>query len=639
MSRDSLNLLLNQSKTWKQDSSAVNKMNMIAQSYHFDRDIPDSVYYWSEKALQLALKLKYNSGIAYAYYFKAQYYNAIENDDEMTSHLLKALDYYSKLNSIESVHGIAKIYMQLSIIHFKLKNAKEAIYSINEAIRICEKHGITPSTTYIYLKGVYLLEDNQPEKALPFLEKALALRLAEKSEKRIMEARTYLAQAYGELGQNQKAEELFRLAKASAMKLGDPEAIMMTYMKEGAFHLANKNYDSAEEDFVVSLKVVGGDVLKRLAALELLAELYAETDRYDKAYSMLQDYINEQRFSNVKEIARKLAALRIKSDLAKKQTEIELLEAKNRNDKLVSYGLGIVALLIAITAIISYKRFTFKRDANRKLSQANQELMQTLEDLQLAEQQLLQAEKMASLGRVTAGIAHELRNPLNFIHNFATVASEATEEMLKANPEEKELLAEDLRTAIEKIKFHGDKAEQIITTMLRHGKDKILDTQAVSLHELIDESVTIATKNFSFKHEGFQCKIEQPESSDIRIRVNPKSIPLVLGNLIDNAMYSVMQKSRNMMQGFIPAIQLHHEFIDKGLVLEIEDNGVGLPKNDGNEIFEPFYTTKPTGHGTGLGLSICYEILKAHGATISVRNNTLGGATFSILFPSTLIIN
>jgi signal transduction histidine kinase len=295
---------------------------------------------------------------------------------------------------------------------------------------------------------------------------------------------------------------------------------------------------------------------------------------------------------------------------------------------------------VLTTAIISYKRFTFKRDANRKLSQANQELMQTLEDLKLAEQQLLQAEKMASLGRVTAGIAHELRNPLNFIHNFASIASDTINEFIQADPKNKEVLAEDLKTSIEKIKFHGNKAEQIITTMLKHGKDKILDTDDVSLNELMTESITIATKNFGFKHEGFQCKvgIDSPQK-DIRIRVNPKSIPLVIGNLIDNAMYSVMQKSKIAPKGYQPEVNLHVEKDKKGLLLEINDNGIGLERKNLNEIFEPFYTTKPTGHGTGLGLSICYEILKAHGASINAKNNNLGGVTFSILFPNTLIIN
>jgi len=634
--RDSLNMKVATALTIREDTNAVKLYNEISADYQFHLENNDSFQVWNNKALALADRLHYKAGLGDAYYNFATFQIRLNDYQEGADYLLKAVEIYSVINY---PLGIAKVYMQQSILHYTQKNYKLAISTIDEALEIIRKHKLPQYTNLIYLKGVYLVDDNRPTEALPFLNEALSVRTAEENESKIMECRLYLAVALEKLGQDQKAEEYFRLARNTATKTFNEEALGYIHLKEGEFHLARKQYKEAEEHLSKSLDLTL-NANRHLIAQTLLARIFFETGRTELAYLALRDYAYYKDSIDIAKSSGQIAALRTRSDIIQKENEIVLLEQKRRNERLVNYGLAIVSLLVLSTAIISYKRFTFKRDANQKLSRANQELMQTLEDLKLAEQQLLQAEKMASLGRVTAGIAHELRNPLNFIHNFAAVASESVDDFLQADSTNKEEIAKDLKTSIEKIKFHGNKAEQIITTMLKHGKEKILDTDDVSLDELIHESINIATKNFGFKHEGFQCKVgidTLPE--EFRIRVNPKSIPLVIGNLIDNAMYSVMQKSKSSQNGYEPEVNLHIERDVNGLLLEIKDNGIGLNGINANEIFEPFYTTKPTGHGTGLGLSICYEILKAHGASIQAKSNTVGGVTFSILFPNTLIIN
>lgn len=300
----------------------------------------------------------------------------------------------------------------------------------------------------------------------------------------------------------------------------------------------------------------------------------------------------------------------------------------------------LIILFFFLVAIIFYLVFRLSRVRNEaadKLARANDEVMMTLSNLQQTEKNLLQAEKLASLGRLTAGVAHELRNPLNFIHNFADAAGETARELLDADESQKQELRNELEESISKIKVHAGRAEEIITTMLQHGRENIPETNDVSLRELIDESITVAQKNFSFKYPGFQCRVVlQNSGRDVRLRVNSKSIPLVIGNLIDNALYAVMQKSKTQNGSYTPEVKLRYEESGDGIRLDIEDNGTGLPPKIISEVFEPFYTTKPAGHGNGLGLSICYELLKSHGATLSVKNKETEGAVFTIYFPSEL---
>jgi two-component system, NtrC family, sensor kinase len=302
----------------------------------------------------------------------------------------------------------------------------------------------------------------------------------------------------------------------------------------------------------------------------------------------------------------------------------------------------LTILILILAGIIIYLIFRLSRlrqEAADKLSRANDEVMMTLSSLQQTEKNLLQAEKLASLGRLTAGVAHELRNPLNFIHNFADAAGETAKELIAADENQKVELATELEESIKKIKVHAGRAGEIITTMLQHGKNNLPDTQDVSLRELVDESITVAVKNFSLKYPDFHCNVVlQNSGRDVRLRVNSKSIPLVIGNLLDNAMYAVMQKGKTAGAGYSPEVKLRYEENPSGVELLIEDNGTGLPQKILSEIFEPFYTTKPAGHGNGLGLSICYELLKSHGATLRVRNKDEGGAVFTIFFPAELQI-
>jgi tetratricopeptide (TPR) repeat protein len=241
--RDSLNMKVATALTIKEDTNAVKLYNEISADYQFHLENNDSFQVWNNKALALADRLHYKAGLGDAYYNFATFQIRLNDYQEGADYLLKAVEIYSVINY---PLGIAKVYMQQSILHYTQKNYKLAISTIDEALEIIRKHKLPQYTTLIYLKGVYLVDDNRPTEALPFLNEALSVRTTEQNESKIMECRLYLAVALEKLGQDQKAEEYFRLARNTATKTFNEEALGYIHLKEGEFHLARKQYKEAE---------------------------------------------------------------------------------------------------------------------------------------------------------------------------------------------------------------------------------------------------------------------------------------------------------------------------------------------------------------------------------------------------------
>jgi signal transduction histidine kinase len=283
----------------------------------------------------------------------------------------------------------------------------------------------------------------------------------------------------------------------------------------------------------------------------------------------------------------------------------------------------------------AYARY---EDFNR-LEAAKHQVERTLSDLKQAQQQLVQSEKMASLGELTAGIAHEIQNPLNFVNNFSDVSNELLiemeQELEKGNYVEALALAEDVKQNLEKIHHHGKRADGIVKGMLQHSRTSSGQKELIDINLLADEYLRLAYHGLRAKDKSFNAKFETrlDESID-KIYIIPQDIGRVILNLINNAFYAVSEKKRENTNGYEPTVTVTTAKSGSKVEVRVIDNGGGIPKRVLDKIFQPFFTTKPTGQGTGLGLSLSYDIItKGHGGNLSVETKDGEGTTFIIQLP------
>jgi two-component system NtrC family sensor kinase len=281
-----------------------------------------------------------------------------------------------------------------------------------------------------------------------------------------------------------------------------------------------------------------------------------------------------------------------------------------------------------------------------QLSKQKQELENTLSDLKLTQAQLIQAEKMASLGTLTAGIAHEIQNPLNFINNFSELSKELVDEMEEAvqkeNKQEALMIAGDVKNNLQKINHHGQRADAIVKGMLEHSRASTGRKEPTDINALADEYLRLSYHGLRAKDKDFDAGfITNYDESLGKAEVVSKDIGRVLLNLYNNSFYAVAQKKKAATvegEDFEPIVGVTTKRVSlpSGAVrlqISVKDNGIGIPEKIINKVFQPFFTTKPTGQGTGLGLSLSYDIIKAHGGQFQVETKEGEGAEFIIQLP------
>ena len=279
-----------------------------------------------------------------------------------------------------------------------------------------------------------------------------------------------------------------------------------------------------------------------------------------------------------------------------------------------------------------------------ELTRQKEELEHALIELKSTQSQLIQAEKMASLGELTAGIAHEIQNPLNFVNNFSEVNNELIGELKtewsKAEPErdknlEQELL-NDITQNLDKINYHGKRADAIVKGMLQHSRISTGQKDPTDINALADEYLRLSYHGLRAKNKSFNATLKTNFDTTIgEIDIVAQDVGRVLLNLINNAFYAVNEKFHRLKDSnsYEPTVSVSTRKINQSVEIIVEDNGDGMPPELRDKIFQPFFTTKPTGEGTGLGLSISYDIIKTHGGEIRVESSQGNGSKFVITLP------
>jgi len=280
-----------------------------------------------------------------------------------------------------------------------------------------------------------------------------------------------------------------------------------------------------------------------------------------------------------------------------------------------------------------------KNQLEIQVTERTSELKRSLEELKSTQSQLIQSEKMASLGELTAGIAHEIQNPLNFVNNFSEVnielINEMKEEIKKVNLEEITSIANNIGENEEKICHHGKRADAIVKGMLQHSRTSIGQRESTDINALADEYLRLSYYGLRAKDKSFNVTMQTDFDPTIeRINIIPQDIGRVLLNLYSNAFYTISEKKRQLPTGYEPTLSVSTKNIDGKVEIRVKDNGNGIPPKVLDKVFQPFFTTKPAGQGTGLGLSLTYDIVKAHGGKIKLETKEGEGAEFVIQIPA-----
>ena len=320
-------------------------------------------------------------------------------------------------------------------------------------------------------------------------------------------------------------------------------------------------------------------------------------------------------------------------------------DAEQKRIKNIQYftiaGLAVLVLAVLVIAGIQWRNNRQKHKVIVLLREEIGKFESTLSELRSTQTLLIQAEKMASLGELTAGIAHEIQNPLNFVNNFSEVNKDLLEELkaerLKPNADKnnEEGIINDIISNEEKINHHGKRADAIVKGMLQHSRSSVGVKEPTDINALVDEYLRLSYHGFRAKDNSFNAIMKTEFDETIgKIKIIPQDIGRVLLNVFNNAFYAVSEKIRTADENYQPSVSVQTKKINDKVVLTVTDNGNGIPQKIVDKIFQPFFTTKPTGQGTGLGLSLSYDIVKAHEGEIKVETKEGEGTTFTILLPA-----
>ena len=323
---------------------------------------------------------------------------------------------------------------------------------------------------------------------------------------------------------------------------------------------------------------------------------------------------------------------------------IQSVKMIDKEINIISFKLDRTEKVKRTTSILLEETIEELEQKRKAVEDTNEALNKSIEELKATQSQLIHAEKMASLGELTAGIAHEIQNPLNFVNNFAEVSEELVielkEELLKGDIEEAKLISDDVIENLGKIHHHGKRASFIVKGMLEHSRTSSGEKTTTDINVLAEEFLKLSYHGLRAKDKSFNASFKMDFDKDLPlVNVVAQDIGRVLLNLINNAFYAVLEKAKQNEESYKPEVVISTSSFKSPLggvevKISVKDNGFGIPENIKEKIFQPFFTTKPTGEGTGLGLSLSYDIVtKGHEGKMHVESPIGEGSEFIIQLP------
>ena len=704
-------------KTSVEDTSKVNSLITLS-GWLLNSNTPSALAYANEAKI-LAEKLGFKRGLAYSlksigmcYYLQGNY---IET-------LLFWRQSLATFQSIDDKLGIANILNNLGAVYFNQGDDEKAIEYYFESLKVSEEIGdrLRIATALVNIGAVYFNKESTRDLALQYYLKAFPLSeelgdqdaigtaavnigeiyLTRKDDKSALVYFEKALEAYKKSGSGNVPYALYNIGRVYTQRNDFNRAISYQQeaydlsktlnrkkeMSQALLGLADTYNKKGENKAAISAFLKSLEIAKEIGgnyelkyAYEGLAEIYGKSSDYKNAfkYQKLFAAIKDTLYNA--EMDKRIQTMTLNFDLQKKQAEVDLLEKdklqkvqESRNQQLWIFSISGALISALILSLVLYRNNQNKQKSNAQLQKQKEEIQLTLEKLKSTQSQLIQSEKMASLGELTAGIAHEIQNPLNFVNNFSDVSNELLhemkEELATGNLQLATELADNVIQNLKKINHHGKRASDIVKGMLQHSKTSTGLKEPTDINALADEYLRLTyygllanDKSLSDGQAGFNADFKTNFDESLpKINVIPQDIGRVLLNLINNAFYAVDKKAKssdprtpeggmkNDQIKYVPTVTVSTTFLNppsggrarpddpvgRGVRVAVKDNGEGIPPHIVDKIFQPFFTTKPTGQGTGLGLSLSYDIVKAHGGELKVETKEGEGSEFTITLPA-----
>ena len=685
--RGSLTLLqekrkrLEQQKDYLQDTAYANTINQLA--FIFADSYPDSAFIILEGHAERCKKAGYREGEADAYKIWGNAFQTKGNFEQALEYYKKSYDLAEKIKYRKGLPGILNnigiVYLNqgnypealntfyetlkaaeaiddkfvigntinnIAVVHYYQGKMDEAEKDYMKAVQIARERSDTILTILAYSNlGEVNLEQNAPVKALTNLNIAYDLAVQKNNPEMLVQTTNTLGIVYFRLDSTQKAIGQFEAALQLSKEHDFKTAIAKAYNGLAKAKHRQGMLKEALADGLAGLQTAEemGQAQLQRDANEILASIYESSGdgsnaiKYYKKYKLFSDSLNN--------LASERAAVTYKAgyELSKKELEFE---RKNLQQQWLTFSALAALLSLGVIAWIINRNRKRLNHAYQDLQQKNivieaqkAEAEETLSKLKAAQSQLIQSEKMASLGELTAGIAHEIQNPLNFVNNFSDLNKELIDDMRKAlhtgDSAEAISIAADIHANQDKISSHGKRADSIVKGMLQHSRTSSGHKEPIDINALADEYLRLSYHGLRAKDKSFNVTLQTDLDKAIgKVEIIPQDIGRVLLNLYNNAFYAVMEKKKQSGQAYEPIVSVMTKMQDGKLILSVSDNGLGIPNKIKEKIFQPFFTTKPSGQGTGLGLSLSYDIIKAHGGELRVETSEGAGSKFIIAIPA-----
>jgi two-component system NtrC family sensor kinase len=630
---------------------------------YFEETNRDSAFYYANECLLLAKKNNKRLAEVHALDNKAyqligsgHYAEALQNlleafnvvddpalDNEKTWKLFstafnKSFSGQSRLLMLCYTHHI------MGVLMWQTDNSEQTIFHFKQAriIAASINHDTRQMMADMNLGRSYLMI-NRLDSALMLENEAVELAFKTGFKKYLGQVYTIIGGIYDRKNDKQRQKQYYYMAAQIAKEENNSINLSAAYFLLTNYYLAEAEKDSAiyygmkdlevlrQLGSITGLTINFGTVYENIYHGYQLGNQQDSIFKYQGLTLIAKDSLYKNRIKNLTEFQNLTFKEQFRmQDLAK---EKRLYQSRVRMYTLLG-GLGVFLLI----ALLLYRNTRQQRKTNKALET-------TLSDLKSTQSQLVQSEKMASLGELTAGIAHEIQNPLNFVNNFSEVSNELIDEMNmeldKGDINEAKAIAADVKQNLEKINHHGKRADAIVKGMLQHSRSSSGQKEPTNINALADEYLRLAYHGLRAKDKSFNAILKTDFDSSIgNINIIPQDIGRVILNLITNAFYAVDEKKKaslekssfeNLTSLYEPTVSVTTKKINNKVEIKVTDNGNGIPEKVLDKIFQPFFTTKPTGQGTGLGLSLSYDIVKAHGGELEVETKEGKGTIFTIL--------
>ena len=480
---------------------------------------------------------------------------------------------------------------------------------------------------------------NKVDSAVYYCQKSIKLFETYTQKKYVANVYVQLGEIFNHKGDISLAKQYFNKAIQAGILYNNPVQKGEAHIWLARIYQSQNKIDSGlyQAKEAVAVFKLSGKEKSAAIAYRLVSDYFGMLGKADSSFIYLKyaAELNDRLTKAEKEKLQEFQAAGFEEIQKSQQLEKEKIQTQNR---IRTYGLLSGLVILLVIGFILYRNNRQKQKTNKILQEQKDKVESTLNELKSTQAQLIQSEKMASLGELTAGIAHEIQNPLNFVNNFSEVnkelLTEMNEEIVKGNFDEVKALAKDVTDNEEKIIFHGKRADAIVKGMLQHSRSSSGVKEPTDINALADEYLRLAYHGLRAKDKSFNATMKTDFDLTIgNINIIPQDIGRVILNLITNAFYVVDEKKKQQPTGYEPTVSVSTKKINGKVKIRVADNGNGIPQKVLDKIFQPFFTTKPTGQGTGLGLSLSYDIVKAHGGELKVETKEGEGSEFVISLP------